>query len=148
MKRGRTVGVALVGLLLGVALLLSGCRVEESGPTGVDATVQAAVEATVAAMGLVQPTSVAAPVGPPTPLPTRAQAPTRAPTVQGPVDNVRRITPEELKAMYDAGQAIIVDARARNAYNQRHIVGALSMPWNEVASRYSELPTDKHVAFY
>ena len=53
---------------------------------------------------------------------------------------IPRISPEEVKAKLDAGSnLVIVDARSKEAYEQVHITGAISMPLGEVAERYSEL---------
>lgn len=62
--------------------------------------------------------------------------------------DVLRITPQELKAKRDAGQAVVFDARRQSDYTQRHIAGAISLPENEVAARVAELPTDKLAVFY
>ncbi len=63
-------------------------------------------------------------------------------------DDVPRITPQELKAKLDAGQAVVFDARLQQSYTQRHIAGAISLPEDEVAARLAELPTDKLAVFY
>lgn len=63
-------------------------------------------------------------------------------------DDVPRITPQELKAKLDAGEAVVFDARSRTAYVQKHIAGAISLPQDEVAARLAELPTDKLAVFY
>lgn len=58
------------------------------------------------------------------------------------------MTVDELKKMLDAGQAVVYDTRAKTAYDQEHIKGALSMPAGEVADRMGELPKDKTIVFY
>ena len=63
-------------------------------------------------------------------------------------DGVRRIGPGELKEMLDAGSAVVYDTRAKMAYDAEHIPGALSLPYDEVANRAGELPTDKTLVFY
>ena len=65
-----------------------------------------------------------------------------------PADAARRITVAELKQKLDAGEAVVYDTRAKTAYDQEHIKGALSMPSNEVANRTGELPKDKLIVFY
>ena len=63
--------------------------------------------------------------------------------------DVPRITVEELKAMLDAGEkVVIVDTRVSRQYQIRHIPGAISMPVLEVEARYEELPKDATIAFY
>ena len=63
-------------------------------------------------------------------------------------DDVLRITPQELQAKLDAGQAVVFDARRQESYTQRHIAGAISLPEAEVSARLAELPTDKLAVFY
>lgn len=50
--------------------------------------------------------------------------------------------------MAEAGSAILVDVRTEAAYEGQHIAGAISMPVDQVAQRYAELPSDKLVIFY
>ncbi len=71
-----------------------------------------------------------------------------APQAANPADDAPRITVAELKQKLDAGQAVVYDTRARTAYDQEHIKGALSMPTGEVAGRAGELPRDKLIVFY
>ena len=53
---------------------------------------------------------------------------------------IPRISPEEVKAKLDAGSnLVIIDARSKEAYEQVHIAGAISIPLGEVAERYTEL---------
>lgn len=68
--------------------------------------------------------------------------------IAGPAD-VPRITPQELKAQLDAGEAVIVaDARSLEAFEMRHIAGAISVPLFEIADHLDELPHRAHVVFY
>lgn len=73
-----------------------------------------------------------------------------APSVvtQAPAEDARRVTPDELKKMLDAGKAVVYDTRAKGAYDAEHIKGSLSMPFNEVADRAGELPKGKTIVFY
>ena len=134
------IGLLLLSL---AAAFLVGCGVSSTTSSDLEATVQAAVEATMVAQQGPLPTQVSgAPIGPPAP------GGTPRPTVQTTLGEIRRVTATELKAMVDAGEAIIVDARAKQSYRQKHIAGAISMPNNKVAERYAELPQDKHISFY
>ena len=63
-------------------------------------------------------------------------------------DGVRRVKPEELQAMLEAGRAVVYDTRSKMAYDAEHIKGALSMPYDEVSKRAGELPKDKTLVFY
>jgi hypothetical protein len=73
-----------------------------------------------------------------TPVPTPASA-----------EQVPRITPQELQALMDSGKGVIVlDTRSREAYDEKHIAGALSMPSIDMDTRYTELPRDKELVLY
>jgi len=62
---------------------------------------------------------------------------------------VPRISPEELKARLDNGEAIlIVDARSPITFEMEHIAGAISVPDYEVESRLAEFPRDQEIVFY
>jgi 3-mercaptopyruvate sulfurtransferase SseA len=64
-------------------------------------------------------------------------------------DDVPRITPQEVVAQQEAGEEIILaDARSLESYQERHIVGAISVPLVEVADRLDELPKKAHIVFY
>lgn len=62
---------------------------------------------------------------------------------------VPRITPQELKGKLDNGQEIlVVDSRSLAEFRQRHIPGALSVPYAEVQSRLGEWPRDQEIVLY
>ena len=95
--------------------------------------------------------------GPVTPKPTATLVPSITPSAlvgQTPVAtansaaSVPRISLQAAKASLDAGTAVLVDVRTAAAYQQSHAVGAISMPSNEVAARYAELPADKQIILY
>ncbi len=93
--------------------------------------------------------------GPVTPGPTATLVPMITPsatTYQTPAANtaagVPRISLSAAKASLDAGTAVLVDVRTAAAYQQSHAVGAISMPSNEAAQRYKELPADKQLILY
>lgn len=88
-------------------------------------------------------TVVAGPAPAATPEATPATDPAKAKS-----DGIPRIGVAEARSKADAGEAILVDVRNRTAYEQKHVAGAISMPSNEVAKRYTELPTDKLIIFY
>ncbi len=53
---------------------------------------------------------------------------------------VPRISPEKVKAKLDTdSNMVIIDTRSKAEYEQTHISGAVSMPLDEIAQRYSEL---------
>jgi hypothetical protein len=63
-------------------------------------------------------------------------------------DDVPRITPQEVVAQQEAGETIIlVDARSFESYEERHIVGAISVPMTEVGNHLDKLPQSAHIVF-
>jgi Rhodanese-like domain len=79
---------------------------------------------------------------------TAVNSPAQPQQAANPSEAAARITVAELKQKVDAGEVAIYDTRAKSAYDQEHIKGALSMPSNEVAARTGELPKDKLIVFY
>jgi hypothetical protein len=65
-----------------------------------------------------------------------------------PYPDIPRITVEEARAKFDAGEAIFVDVRSLEEYQVRHIPGAVSMPTEEIPQRYAELPKDAEIILY
>jgi 3-mercaptopyruvate sulfurtransferase SseA len=63
-------------------------------------------------------------------------------------DGARRISPSELRAMYDRGEVQIVDVRGESSYTAGHVRGALWIPFNEIAARSGELARDKMIVTY
>lgn len=62
---------------------------------------------------------------------------------------VPRISPEQLKEKLDAGaDLVVVDVRDKEAFDEGHIVGAVSIPWEELEDRHNELPRDKEIITY
>ena len=86
-----------------------------------------------------KPTATFVPLITPSPTPT-GDNPTKA--------DVPRITVQAAQLKAQAGEAILVDVRTRATYDLKHIAGAISMPFDEVGHRSTELPTDKLIVFY
>ena len=64
-------------------------------------------------------------------------------------DDVPRITPQEVKALQEAGETVVIaDARSLESYETRHIVGSVSVPALEVGDHVDELPKNAHIVFY
>ncbi|MEZ5346841.1 MAG: rhodanese-like domain-containing protein [Pyrinomonadaceae bacterium] len=63
-------------------------------------------------------------------------------------DDAKRITVEDAKKAFDAGEAVFVDVRSANSYNVEHIKGAVNIPVGEIEDRYKELPDDKPIIAY
>lgn len=63
-------------------------------------------------------------------------------------ENAPRISLEDAKKAFDAGNAIFVDTRYADAFAMEHVKGAINIPANEFATRYSEVPKGKTVIAY
>ncbi len=73
-------------------------------------------------------------------------APARVPQTR---EEVPRIAPAELKGRLDSGEEVlVVDARSAREFQQQHIPGAISVPYNEVEARLGELPRDQEIVLY
>lgn len=61
-----------------------------------------------------------------------------------------RITVAELQAWETAGTPpfILVDVRAKEAYDREHIEGAISIPWGDLPKRHGELRKDWEIVTY
>lgn len=59
-----------------------------------------------------------------------------------------RIDLAAAKKLFDAGQALFVDVRNPDVYDQAHIPGAVLMPLREIPRRYAELPRGRQLIFY
>lgn len=64
------------------------------------------------------------------------------------LDDVPRISPAEARDALQRQEAVAVDTRYRFQYVAGHIVGAISMPLEEVGERADELPRDKKIITY
>ncbi len=118
--------ISLSAAIVFVTTLFAGCSTGEQENRSANATAT--------------PTRVAATTTPP---------PTPAPTTTAtPNDGVRRITPAELQAALEKGEAIVVDVRSSAAFQQGHIKGARLIPAEQIASRAGELPRDKTIVTY
>jgi hypothetical protein len=69
---------------------------------------------------------------------------------QAPVfaDGVRRVTVNELQALLEKDQAMVIDVRTAEAYNIAHVKGARLIPEAEVGNHAKELPADKLIVTY
>ncbi|HUP64957.1 MAG TPA: rhodanese-like domain-containing protein [Thermoanaerobaculia bacterium] len=77
----------------------------------------------------------------PTPVPRATASSTAA-------ESTTRMSPQELKAHLDAGDAVVIDVRSPQAFMTRHAAGAISVPLEMVASRAGNLPRAKWVVAY
>lgn len=64
------------------------------------------------------------------------------------VGNIARIGLASAREQAASGEAILVDVRPEGDFAAQHIAGAISMPFDQVARRYRQLPRDKLIIFY
>ncbi|MGA9351893.1 MAG: rhodanese-like domain-containing protein [Anaerolineae bacterium] len=75
--------------------------------------------------------------------------PSTSPSVPDSESDVPRVSLEQLKEKLDAGaDIVIVDVRSKEDFGEGHIIGAVSIPWEEIEDRYTELPRDKEIITY
>ena len=70
------------------------------------------------------------------------------PTSEIKFPNVPRITLKETQELLEKGQAVLVDVRGSDAYDQEHAAGAILFTASDIATRSSELPRDKQLILY
>lgn len=65
------------------------------------------------------------------------------------MDEVPRISPTELRSKLDSGSDfVIIDTRFQQAYEEAHILGAISIPLDEIAGRAGELKKYDEIITY
>ena len=62
--------------------------------------------------------------------------------------DIARISVGDAKAAYDTSQAVFLDVRDAQAFAERHIPGAISIPLAELPQRISELNTQAWIITY
>lgn len=65
-----------------------------------------------------------------------------------PYPDVARVSPEQAHISAMAGDAVIVDVRGQEFFDQGHARAAVSIPLEELPARIGELPKDKAVLLY
>jgi 3-mercaptopyruvate sulfurtransferase SseA len=75
-----------------------------------------------------------------------AQSAQQAPA--DPLAAAPRISGEEARQALAKGEAVLVDVRAKEAYDAGHAKGAISLPLSDLSTRMGELPKDKLVITY
>jgi predicted sulfurtransferase len=75
-----------------------------------------------------------------------APASQSAPVQSG--DNVRRITPAQLKDEIARNDVVIIDVRGEAAYKTGHIKGSRLIPAPDILAHIDELPRDKMIVTY
>lgn len=66
----------------------------------------------------------------------------------GHMDNAPRITLAEAKKDFDAGNAVFIDTRSKEAFETEHIKGAINVPVADLEAKLSEIPKDKKLIVY
>ena len=77
-----------------------------------------------------------------------AKAATNPATTATPADEAPRISLDDAKKDFDAGNAIFIDTRAESSFMEEHIKGAINIPSNAFETRYTEVPKDKKIIAY
>ncbi len=86
-----------------------------------------------------------------------APSATRPPTVSNPnvqitpatpEEQAKRITREDAMKMVHEKKAVYVDVRSKDAFEQGHITGAISIPLSELITRLKEIPPHKFIITY
>ena len=63
-------------------------------------------------------------------------------------DGIARITIPELEALLKNNEAVVIDVRNQESFDQEHIVGSRLIPEMEIVARANELPRDKLIVTY
>ncbi len=77
-----------------------------------------------------------------------AEAERAARAYVGEPDDLEPVSREELLRRAGAGDVVVIDVRPAPEYAQGHVVGAISMPLDELEVRLAELPGDREVVAY
>ncbi|MGW8250135.1 MAG: rhodanese-like domain-containing protein, partial [Anaerolineales bacterium] len=78
-------------------------------------------------------------------------APTAAQSSSGIGDNfpqIERVSLQDAKAAYDQDQAVFVDVRSGEEYQQGHIPGAVNIPLLDIPNRIGELNPEDWIITY
>lgn len=73
---------------------------------------------------------------------------TREGNTQEIYQQVERLSLAQSKEAYDANAAVFVDVRDPAYYQAGHIPGAISIPLNEIETRYPELDANQWIILY
>jgi hypothetical protein len=65
-----------------------------------------------------------------------------------PYPEIQRVALPEAKAAYDNQEAVFVDVRGEQYYQQGHILGALSLPEDQLPDRIAELDPQAWIITY
>ena len=59
-----------------------------------------------------------------------------------------RISLADAKKAFDAGEAVFVDTRGANFFENEHVKGAINVPSSEFDANYKNVPKDKKIITY
>lgn len=62
--------------------------------------------------------------------------------------DVPRMSLADAKKAYDAGTAVIIDARPEATYNEEHIAGAINIPYGQQDQMMDRVPKGKKLIIY
>lgn len=69
-------------------------------------------------------------------------------SVEDPLMSARRINRDEAIKWVKEKKAVFVDVRSKEAYDQAHIPGSISIPEPELISRLKEIPAHRFIITY
>lgn len=64
------------------------------------------------------------------------------------VDQLERISAEELEAQYQAGEPLVIDVRKKSEFDSEHVIGAKNVPLNQLNDHLAELPKDQPLTLH
>jgi 3-mercaptopyruvate sulfurtransferase SseA len=114
-------------------------------------TAAVALIATVAAAQYKTPVQTPPPANPVIPVAPNKNVvitPTAQPTAADELESARRIPRDEAIKLVKEKKAVYVDVRSKEAYDEGHIPGAISIPLSELITRFKELPPHKFIIAY
>ncbi|MBW3564233.1 MAG: hypothetical protein KY459_05875 [Acidobacteria bacterium] len=82
------------------------------------------------------------------PLPSSSPAVPNPESAEMTIDDVERVSIEELTDLMNQGQALVVDVRSPQSFIAAHIPGSISIPLTEMSVRMNELPRDRMIVTY
>lgn len=83
---------------------------------------------------------------PPAAVPSASTEPLDTPTPDP--NEPPRVTVEDLKKLMDTNSVLVIDVRSKLIYEQNHIRGAVSAPFEEIEQQAQLLPKDRLVVAY
>jgi hypothetical protein len=63
-------------------------------------------------------------------------------------DGIARITIPELEVLLKDNEAVVIDVRNQESFDEEHILGSKLIPELEIVARANELPSDKLIVTY